>query len=110
MTTATTLNQNGLSNLNCEVHALLVEDARCTCSVVVATVPTPGPVVRPKQRYSIMCDAEGHYCYIPTDRESEFEAWVASVNGGEQYNGEDFSDYRVGGAICTAMFSDSLVN
>jgi hypothetical protein len=98
MTTATT---QSLSNLNCEVHALFVEDGRCTCSVVVAKVPTPGPVlVRPKQRYTIMSDADCNYFYIPTEREAEFEAC----------NGEDFSDYRFGGPICTAMFSSSFVN
>jgi hypothetical protein len=107
-------------NLNCEVHALLIEDGRCTCSVVVrkqdaAKVPT-GPSfptvgkVRPKQRHTIMSDANCHYFYIPTEREAEFEAWAASLRSGEQYNGEDFTEYRVGGAICTAMFSSSLAN
>jgi hypothetical protein len=99
-----------LFNLNCEVHALLVEDGRCTC-FVVAKVPTPEPVlVRPKKRFTIMSDADCNSFYIPTEKETDFEAWVASLRTGEQYNGEDFSDYRIGGAIFTAMFSSSLVN
>jgi hypothetical protein len=57
-------------------------------------------------RVTIMCDNDGDYYVIPTEKETDFEAWTASVNS-EQ---EDFSDYRVGGAICTAMFSTSFVN
>jgi hypothetical protein len=106
MTTATQC----LSNLNCEVHALFVEDGRCTCSVVVAKVPTPGPVlVRPKQRYTIMSD-DCHYFYIPTEREAEFEAWVDSLRGGEQYNGEDFTEYATDGALTRLIFENPLAN
>jgi len=101
---------NSISNLTCEVHALLVEDGRCTC-FLVPKESTPGPVlVRPKQRFTIMSDAACNYFYIPTEREAEFEAWVASLRTGEQYNGEDFSDYRIGGTIFTAMFSNPSVN
>ena len=106
MTTATT---QSLSNLNCEVRADLIEDGRCTC-FVVAKVPTPGPVlVRPKQRYTIMSDADCNYFYIPTEREAEFEAWVASLRGGE-YNGEDFSEYTIGGALTRLTFENALAN
>jgi hypothetical protein len=106
MTTATQC----LSNLNCEVHADLMEDGRCTCFVVVAKVPTPGPVlVRPKQRYTIMSDNDCHYFYIPTEREVEFEAWVSSLRGGE-YNGEDFTEYAVGGALTRLTFENPLAN
>jgi hypothetical protein len=110
MTTAT----QSLSNLNCEVHALFVEDGRCTCSTEPKPVREITPVKagpkRPKQRYTIMSNANCHYFYIPTDREAEFEAWEASLRGGEAYTGEDFTEYRLGGAICTAMFSSSLAN
>jgi hypothetical protein len=99
MTTATQC----LSNLNCEVHAFLVEDGRCTCSVV-AKVPTPGPVlVRPKQRYTIMSDEDCHYYLIPTEREAEFKAC----------NCEDFSEYRLShpqGAMIELIFSHPSVN
>jgi hypothetical protein len=106
MTTATT---QSLSNLNCEVHALLDEDGRCSCSVV-AKVPTPGPVlVRPKQRYTIMSDANCRYFFIPTDKEQAFEAWAASLRGGE-YNGEDFTEYATDGALTRLIFANPLAN
>jgi hypothetical protein len=108
MTTATQC----LSNLNCEVHADLMEDGRCTCSVVVAKVPTPGPVlVRPKQRYTIMCDANNRYFFIPTDKEQQFEAWVSTGRANDDYG--EFDDFRVEpmGAITKLIFlSHSLVN
>ena len=105
MTTAT----QSLSNLNCEVHTLLVEDGRCTC-FVVASVPKFGSTAtRPKQRYTIMSNTDCEYYLIPTEREAEFEAWVASLRGGE-YNGEDFSDYTIGGALSRLTFENPFAN
>jgi hypothetical protein len=99
MTTATQC----LSNLNCEVHTLLVEDGRCSCSVV-AKVPTVVPMPgRPKQRYTLMSDTDCKYFLIPTEREAEFKAC----------NGEDFSEYRLShpqGAMIELIFSHPSVN
>jgi hypothetical protein len=103
-----------LSNLNCEVHTLLVEDGRCTCSTEPKPVREITPVKagpkRPKQRYTIMSDANCRYFYIPTEKEAEFEAWAASLRSGEQYNGEDFSEYAVDGALTRLTFENPLVN
>jgi hypothetical protein len=103
MKTATALNQNArcLSNLNCEVHTLLVEDGRCTC-FVVASVPKSGSTAtRPKQRYTMMSDADCKYYLIPTEREAEFEAC----------DGKDFDDYLCPqGAMIDVIFSRSSVN
>jgi hypothetical protein len=102
-----------LSNLNCEVHTLLMEDGRCTCSTKpkpVEITPVKAGPKRPKQRYTIMSDANCRYFYIPTSRESEFEAWVAATVSGGEYTGEDFSEYTIGGALTRLTFENPAVN
>src|ERR1700676_4229394 len=103
MTTATT---QSLSNLSCEVHALLVEEGRCTCFTEPKPVREITPVKagpkRPKQRYTNMSHPHLNYFFIPTEKEQAFDAWVAATVSGGEYTGEDFTEYRLGGAICTA--------
>jgi hypothetical protein len=57
-----------------------------------------------------MSDEDCRYYYIPTEKEAEFEAWVAATVSGGEYTGEDFSGYAIGGALTRLTFENPLMN
>jgi hypothetical protein len=59
---------------------------------------------------ALVADSAGHFYYIPSNIESEFEAWVSTGRADDDHG--EFDDFRVSpeGAITKLMFSRSLVN
>lgn len=49
-----------------------------------------------RKRYCIQSDGDHEY-FIPTDRVTEFELWVAAVEADKQYYGFDWTGNRIDG-------------
>jgi hypothetical protein len=56
---------------------------------------------------SFMVDKDRRNYVIRTQKEAEFRAWLACVNGGKQkYYGEDFSDYQFSRPLATLLLEN----
>jgi hypothetical protein len=78
----------------------------------------------PAQRYCFVQDNDSHWHLIPADKKDGFNAWLEHEQKlwGEtrseeefekvknEYKGEDFNDYRIGGGIEGYTFENPLAS
>jgi hypothetical protein len=59
-----------------------------------------------KQRYRLVQDGDGHSYVIPAELEPVFEKWVEATSNGEEFEGESFEKYSLGGNPANVTFTD----
>lgn len=61
------------------------------------------------QRYTIVSDNDGHDYVIPVGEDEQFYAWVDAMEGDQDYDGKDFEQHRLAGALSLLTFTDPRV-
>jgi hypothetical protein len=60
----------------------------------------------PSKRWCLVSDDDGHSYVIPAESRDEFEKWVEATSNDEEFEGEDFEKYSLGGNPECVTFTD----